>query len=58
VVPTITVTVQAQARTQVQARRVLRYVENRRVITSIEAEKKMEEIISDLFPYTSSDKKP
>jgi hypothetical protein len=57
-VPTVAATVQAQARAQVQARRVLRYVENRRVMTSAEAEKKMEEIVSDLFPYTSSDKKP
>jgi translation initiation factor IF-2 len=47
-VPTVAATVQAQARVQVQARRGLRYVENR---TSGEAEKKMEEIVSDLFPY-------
>jgi hypothetical protein len=30
---------------------VLRYVENRRVMTSEEAEKKMEEIVGDLFLY-------
>jgi hypothetical protein len=35
----------------VQAGTVLRYVENRRVITSEEAERKMEEIVSDLFPF-------
>jgi hypothetical protein len=35
----------------VQVRIVLRYVENRRVMTSREAERKMEEIVSDLFPY-------
>jgi hypothetical protein len=35
----------------VQVRTVLRYVENRRVMTSGEAERKMEEIVSDLFPY-------
>jgi hypothetical protein len=32
-------------------------MENRRVIISIEVEKKIEEIISNLFPYMSSDKK-
>jgi hypothetical protein len=35
----------------VQVRRVLRYVENRRAMTSREAERKVEEIVSDLFPY-------
>ena len=35
----------------VQARTVLRYVENRKIMTSGEAERKMEEIVSDLFPY-------
>ena len=30
---------------------VLRYIENRRVITSREVERKIEEIVSDLFPY-------
>jgi hypothetical protein len=35
----------------VQVRIVLRYVENRRVMTSGEPERKMEEIVSDLFPY-------
>jgi hypothetical protein len=35
----------------VQVRTVLRYVENRRVMTSREAERKVEEIVSDLFPY-------
>jgi hypothetical protein len=30
---------------------VLRYVENRRVITSREVERKIEEIMSDLFLY-------
>jgi hypothetical protein len=45
-------TVQAQARAQVQVRTVLRYVETRRVMTSGEAERKMEEIVNDLFPYS------
>jgi hypothetical protein len=35
----------------VQARTVLRYVENRKIMTSGEAERQMEEIVSDLFPY-------
>jgi hypothetical protein len=43
--------VQAQARAQIQVRIVLRYVENRRVIISGEAERKIEEIMSDSFPY-------
>jgi hypothetical protein len=32
-------------------------MENKRVIMSIEVEKKIEEIMSDLFLYTSLDKK-
>jgi hypothetical protein len=47
-VPTVAVTVQAQACVQVQARRGLRYVENK---TSEEVKKKIEEIVSDLFLY-------
>jgi hypothetical protein len=35
---------------------VLRHVENRRVISTEEAEKKMEEIVSDLFKYEGSGK--
>lgn len=50
-VPPVAATVQAQARAQVQAGTVLRYVENRRVMTSGEAERKMGEIVSNLFPY-------
>jgi type IV pilus biogenesis protein CpaD/CtpE len=51
VVLPVAVTVQAQARAQVQAGTVLRYVENRRVMTSGEAERQIEEIVSNLFPY-------
>jgi hypothetical protein len=50
VVPPVIATLRAQARAQVQAGTVLRYVENRRVMTSGEAERKMEEIVSNLFP--------
>jgi threonyl-tRNA synthetase len=39
----------------VQVRTVLRYVENRRVMTSREAERKVEEIVSDLFPYKGTE---
>jgi hypothetical protein len=49
--PVPAATVQAQARAQVQVRTVLRYAGNRRVMTSGEAKRKMEEIVSDLFPY-------
>ncbi len=41
--------VQAQARAQVPAGTVLRHVESRRAMTGEEAEKKMEEIVRDLF---------
>jgi hypothetical protein len=50
VVPAVVAQVQPQARTQVPAGTVLRHVENRRVMTSEEAEKKMVEIVRDLFP--------
>jgi hypothetical protein len=50
VVPAVVAPVQPQARTQVPAGTVLRHVENRRVMTREEAEKKMEEIVRDLFP--------
>ena len=39
----------AQTRTQVPAGTVLRHVENRRVMTAEEAEKKMVELVQDLF---------
>jgi hypothetical protein len=50
-VPTVAATAQAQGRAQLQAGTVLRHVENRSVMTGEEAEKKMEEIVSELFPY-------
>jgi len=49
VVPAAGTPVQPQARTQQPAGTVLRHVENRRVMTSEEAGKKMEEIVRDLF---------
>jgi hypothetical protein len=47
--PAVVVPVQPQTRAQVPAGTVLRHVENRRVMTAEEAEKKMEEIVRDLF---------
>jgi hypothetical protein len=50
VVPVVApVQAQTQLRAQVPAGTVLRHVENRRVMTADEAEKKMEEIVRDLF---------
>jgi hypothetical protein len=40
---------QIRTQTQVPAGTVLRHVENRRVMTAEEAEKKMDEIVRDLF---------
>ena len=40
---------QIQTQTQVPAGTVLRHVENRRVMTAEEAERKMDEIVRDLF---------
>ena len=51
-VPPVAATVQTQARAQVQAGTVLRYVENRRVMTSGEAERKMEKIVVETCPST------
>ena len=47
--PVPVVTAPVQARAQVPTGTVLRHVENRRVMTTEEAEKKMEEIVRDLF---------
>jgi hypothetical protein len=49
VVPAVATPVQVQARAQVPAGTVLRHVENRRSMTMEEAEKKMKEIVGDLF---------
>jgi hypothetical protein len=49
VVATVATPVQVQARAQVPAGTVLRHVENRRSMTMEEAEKKMKEMVRDLF---------
>lgn len=49
VVTTIIAPVQGRVCAQVPAKAVLMQVENRKILTSEEAEKKMKEIVRDLF---------